>query len=113
MRTALAILALAFIVGCASFQNTASKTLTSIALTVDAAMKGWATHVVKDNVPDSQQTVVKSAYAQYQASMAVAVSAYAAVANGGDKTAWDKALAALQASQGGLIQVIQSFGGAK
>lgn len=102
-------LVLAFLCGCASFHNTAGKLLVSTAQTVDATMKGWATWVVSGQTKPEQETAVKAAYGQYQFAMQAAQTAYLVSANNGDKSVWQKASLALQASSGSLVQLVQSF----
>lgn len=106
-------LVLVLMIGCASFQTTAAKLLTSTALTVDATMKGWATYVVQNNVSDAQQAPVKAAYSKYQIAMTAAQAAYTALVANGDKNAWQQASAALTAASSGLTQLVASLTGAK
>lgn len=99
--------------GCATTQTTAGKLLASTAITVDGAMQGWATWVAAGQSNPQQEAQVKAAYQKYQASMALASSAYAALAAGGDKTAWETAANLLTANQNALLAIITSFQGAK
>ncbi len=106
--TALVALGLV-LAACTTFKSTAGKTLASSALTVDAAMKGWATWVVKMNVPETQQSPVRDAYLKYQASMAVATNAYNTAVLTGDQTGWQQAQNILQNNQQALLNLIRSF----
>ena len=114
MKTKLSAVALvvllASMIGCASFQSNAGKSLATIASTVDAAMKGWAAYVVASGqVSDSQQASVRDAYLKYQACMVTAQAAYNGLASNSDQTAWNQALAALNAAQGTLVQLVSAF----
>lgn len=111
MRNAIAAIALAALVmGCATFQQNAGKTLASIATTVDAAMSGWATYVtVSGSVSPSQQEQVKQAYEKYQAAMTTALAAYNSLNTTAGQPAWNQALTALQAAQGTLTQLLNAF----
>lgn len=108
MKT-LPIVLLAFLVGCATFDQNAGKTLASVAASVDAAMHGWATYVVTAKVSDADQAPVKAAYVKYQASMAAAEAAYIALVKSGSQPAWTAAKDALVASQSQLLALIQAF----
>jgi len=77
MKTFLSTIILAaLIVGCVSLQTPAQRFLTTTAISVDTAMRGWAYYVVTHNVTEFQQRPVKAAYVQYQASFAAATNAY-------------------------------------
>ncbi len=108
----LSILAVAALVtmllcGCASSQQTAAKVLTSTALTVDAGMKAWGQWAQTHEVTEAQHAAVKGAYERYQASMALAVTAYANVTSI-DKP-WPAALNALELSSGQLLNLVHSL----
>ena len=109
MKKLIPIFALAFLVGCATFQNNAGKTLASAAATVDAAMKGWAAFVVAGGATDAQQAQVRAAYGKYQLAMSAAETAYLTAVKSGDQSAWGTAASALLASQSQLIALVQSF----
>ncbi len=96
--------------GCATFQSNAGKSLVTIAQTVDAAMKGWATYAVASGtVTDADHAKVRDAYLKYQACMVTAQAAYQGLAAASDKSAWNQALNALTASQASLLQLLQAF----
>lgn len=111
MKNAIAAIALAALVmGCATFQQNAGKTLATIATTMDAAMSGWATYVtVSGSVSPSQQEQVKQAYEKYQAAMTTALAAYNSLNTTAGQPAWNQALTALQAAQGTLTQLLNAF----
>lgn len=109
----MAIVALAALMwcGCAIVQNNAGKTLATVATTVDAAMKGWATYVVMGQASASQEDQVRAAYVRYQACLATANAAYQGLASAGGQPAWEQALASLQGAQGTLLELVAAFSG--
>lgn len=107
MKPLITLIAFAFLVGCASVQTNAGKTLASVAVAVDSAMKGWALHVVANGATEQQQAPVKQAYKDYQMSMALAEQAYLVLVKTGDQSAWSAAKMALTSSQGQLVTVIE------
>lgn len=99
--------------GCkTTWQDSAAKTLVTISQTVDAAMKAWALHVVKDNVPAQEQEVVKAAYMRYQVSFEVAKTAYDVAVVTKDQSALNQVISHLQANQANLLHALKTFGGA-
>lgn len=112
----MALVVLAFLVGCATFNDKAGKSLATVASTVDAAMKGYARYVVIAQLTDAQQAPVKAAYIKYQASMTVAEKAYIELVKNNDQTSWTAALNVLTATEADLLSLVSSFtakGGAK
>lgn len=96
--------------GCASFEKNAGKTLASVATSVDAGMKAWASWVVAGKTIPEQETKVKEAYRQYQLSMDIAKNAYVASSQTGDQNIYNVAANALIQSSSSLLQLLQSFG---
>lgn len=98
----LAVVALTGIVaGCAlfgSWQDTAGKTLASISLTTDAAMKGWAKWVVDGHATSGDEAKVKAGYEKYQTALRIAKSAYSEAVTVNNKQVWDNALPLLSAT---------------
>lgn len=117
LQTLAAALAVAVLAtACASMQTTAGRTLSSVALTADATMQGWAMWVAEGQATAQQQEQVKAAYVKYQASMKVAKAAYNTLALNGDQTAWLQASAVLETNQQALLALTRIFmttGGAK
>jgi len=102
------LLASSLVVGCKTTpQTTAGKLLASTAMTVDSTMKGWATYVAANHVPDEKQKSVKDAYQKYQLAMSVAAISYGTMANGTNN--WESASKALTASSTALTTLITSF----
>lgn len=106
MRTSIALFALLFLLGCASFTSNAGKSLASISTSVDAAMKGWATYVAINKLPEAKQVKVREAYEQYQFAMFAAEQMYLSLVKTGDRSGWAKASEALVSSQGALLLLI-------
>src|SRR5207247_7755155 len=73
---------------CATYKQTAGKLLASTALTVDAAMRSWATVVKMGKATDDQQAKVRSAYEQYQLAMQAAEAAYVVLTGKGERGGW-------------------------
>lgn len=109
MKNTIVAIALVALMGCASFQSNAGKSLATVATTIDAAMKGWAGYVVAGGASETQQTEVKAVYHQYQVVMFAAETAYIEMSKTGDRTAWQKASDALTASQNQILALIKTF----
>lgn len=92
-------------VGC----QTVSKTLSSTAVTVDAAMQGWATYVALGQANLEQELSVRNAYGKYQASMRLAKDAYLTSVETGDDAIFDRAARILEANAQSLLALIQMF----
>lgn len=105
------IILLAFLLGCASFNTNAGKSLASVAVAVDTAMKGYASFVVINKPNQQQQNRVRVAYSQYQTAMDAAEKAYISLVKTGDRSAWLKASEALVASQSSLLALITQITG--
>lgn len=103
------LVVLALLPACTTFKGNAGKVLSSTALTVDAAMKGWASYVVLNNVPADKQMPVRVAYGQYQTAMAAARDAYVSLALNNDTNAWTVAQQALTAASSNLTKLIQQL----
>lgn len=99
------------LLGCASFQTNAGKTLATITQTVDAAMKGWAVYVSLGKSNPQQQAQVKAAYEKYQMAELAAEHAYVALVNTSGQSAWTQAAAVLTACQNDLLAIIKAITG--
>lgn len=109
MKTVISIIALAFLLGCATFNDNAGKVLATTAQTVDSGMKAWGVYVAAKHIPPPQQMGVRKAYGNYQLAMAAAEKAYIEMVKTGDRSGWLKARDAMTASQSSLIALIQSI----
>src|SRR5690349_16975948 len=109
MNKLLLTFALLALCSCTNFQNTGAKVLTSTALTVDAAMKGWAAYVVAGGATPQEEQNVKAAYSQYQIAMMVAQKSYVAAVNSNDQTGWTQARLTLSSSSAQLTTLIQRY----
>jgi len=96
--------------GCTTtWQDSAGKVLATTAQTVDSAMKGWATYVVINKVPEDKQLVVRDSYAKYQTAFETARLAYNAAVINKDQSVWAQASNALAASKSNLLILVQQF----
>lgn len=120
LLAAFAAIALLGFTGCAtSPQQSAGKTLSSIAVSVDSAMQGWAKWVViqRNNPAASQAEIlknegkVKTAYENYQAAMRLAKGAYLSAVTDPTvgATALDSAMLVLKENEKSLLNLIASF----
>lgn len=106
------LLLLLALTGCASYMDTTAKGLSSVAITVDSSMKGWAQWVKMGKATVGDEAKVQAAYEKYQAAMATAESAYLAVARLDTtemRSALNVAVAALDGSKGDLINLIKEL----
>ncbi len=94
--------------GCVTYKQNAGKLLASTALTVDAAMRSWATVVKMGKATDEQQAKVRAAYEKYQMAMTVADAAYTALVSLDDKSLWPLASSQLTDASTSLTTLIQS-----
>jgi hypothetical protein len=101
--------------GCASnnWQTVVGKSLGTIAQSVDSAMKGWATYVVMNNVPDSDQQKVRNVYLQYQVAMQGAQRAYGAAVTANDQSIVTQAMTALSAAQSQILTLVSQLSNGK
>lgn len=115
MKTLIAFLMAMFLLsGCATtWQDSAGKSLVTIAQTVDAGMKGWETYSVASGLADNDPTElkVKLLYGQYQTAFSAALQAYSAAAATGDQSIWVQASSDLTASEGNLLNLVQQLQG--
>src|SRR5512138_380712 len=110
-----------FLIGCATFETGAFRTINSITVTVEAARKGWVDYVttqrvVLENTPleamklERQVGQVGTAYTQYQTSMRAAKAAvltYKAAPT--NQAPVEVALTAVSAASADLIKLINQF----
>lgn len=98
--------------GCATYLENTGKTLASVAITVDGAMKGWASWVKSGHATQGDEDKVKAAYEKYQLAMQTAEDAYLGVAkldSTDTENALSVALAALDGSKGDLLTIVQQL----
>lgn len=103
-----------FISGCAStWQDNAGKSLVTVEATVDAALKAWETYSVQTGIADNdpKELQVKALYIQYQNAFSGAIRAYNASVASKDQSGWIQASAALTASEGNLLVLVQQLQG--
>lgn len=104
----LCVLCASAFVGCKTSQiDTAGQVLATTAVSVDAAMKGWASYVtISGAATREQQDNVRTLYAHYQSAFSIAQSAYVALATTGDASIWTRAAAALTQSKTALLDYL-------
>ncbi len=98
-----------FLSGCAGWQQDGGKTLATVAVTVDSAMKGWATYCATHDVPQDEHGAVRNSYIRYQIAMKSASEAYQAAVMLKDKSAWQQVQGALLASKDDIVTLIKTF----
>lgn len=103
--------ALSMSMGCRT-TNVEGRALVSVAITVDHAMRGWATYVAAGQASAKDEEQVKGAYERYQLAMKAAQEAYIAYEGTKDASGWERASVAMKAAQQDLLTLIESFGAA-
>jgi hypothetical protein len=105
------ILAAAFeLTGCRSPEQAAYRATGSVALAVDAAMRGWGDYVRAGLATPQQEATVKGAYERYQATMRLArrlVESYGAGET--DRLTLDTTFSAVDNAKNELVDLIQTF----
>ena len=110
MKQLFALLLLAALIGCASPEQGAYRTIGVITNTVDGSMNGWGDYVLAGLATANEQAAVRAAYERYQASLRLArIATSAATTTPDGATQLDTALAATQAASGQLISLVQTF----
>ena len=101
------LLACCLLAGCVSPETAAYRTLGTTVTIVDGAMNGWGDWVRAGRPSASEQEAVRHAYERYQAAMRIARNAVVAAKTAPDgSTARETALRAVEASQAGLVNLI-------
>jgi len=128
------ILVVASLGGCATFEQSAKKTIGATVETVDTAMQAWAEYYVSveaevDRLASegdfmksaellselhASEVNVKSAYTDYQSAMQAAEASWliyktARDSGGGDKDSLDRALLTLSESSGAILAIINTI----
>lgn len=101
------------LVGCKTANQSAFKTVKTVDITADVAMKAWAEYVRLKHPGVEVERRVESAYNKYIATMLVVADAGAALAkadNQDTRTKMDIALAAAAAALGDVTSLVQLFG---
>lgn len=113
--------AMLVIVGCATFETTAYRTIGTITVTTEGARKGWVDYVTQQRVMlakrpaeaaelERQVAVVGDAYASYQSAMRTAKAAVITYKQApADQSGVEKALNAVSAASSDFIALIQRF----
>ena len=98
----------ALCLGCKTV-NPTGKAIATAAVTVDAAMKGWAVWVHEGKATLEQEAKVESAWVKYKLVEASARQAYAAAYAVKDQGGMAQAIAALQSAVADLNCLIATF----
>ncbi len=110
MKTLIAFLIGSFLLcGCATWQQSTGKSLVSVVITVDAAMKGWKVWVKEGLATPDDEARVKAAYQHYQSILDVTLQAYSAAVAIKDKQMAAQAVAALNNSSSNLVDLVRVF----
>ncbi len=110
VRQLFSLLLLAALLGCATPEKGAYRTIGTITVSVDAAMNGWGDYVRTGQATAQDEARVKAVYEHYQAAMRLArVTVFTSKTQPEGATTLDNALATAQASSGQLISLIQSL----
>jgi hypothetical protein len=106
----LSLLLLAALLGCATPEQTAYRTIGVITASVDGAMNGWGDYVRSGAATADEQARVRQAYERYQATMRLArIAVTTQKTQPAGASTLDTALNTAQAASGQLIAVIQQF----
>jgi 3-methyladenine DNA glycosylase/8-oxoguanine DNA glycosylase len=100
-------LILTMLCGCAS----AGKSIATASTTVDSAMKGWAVYAYDHKPTPEQMKEIDKALTSYQLAEDVALKAFLEAQKTGDRTAYQKALAAMLATQADLLTLLNTIQG--
>ena len=101
-RNLAAVMAVAFLIGCSSLW-TGTVTITSV---VDSAMKNWAEMSAAGKSSQAIDAAVIKAHDQYRAACSITQVALVTYKQTGNQAEYVKALTALRASAGGIIDLI-------
>ncbi|MHB1309327.1 MAG: hypothetical protein ACYC23_19795 [Limisphaerales bacterium] len=96
--------------GCASFEQTAYRSLGTTTTLVDGAMNGWGDWVRAGQATAGDEAQVRAAYEHYQLAMAAARSTVlATTADSATESDLERALAAVDAASAALVQLISQL----
>ena len=108
MKQLISLVALVWLVGCASTPETiAYRVIGSTTIGVDAAMNGWGDYVRVGKATPQDEVVVKKVYESYQQVMRTTKTVVMSYKMGvADQTALEKALDAVEAAKNELVNLI-------
>jgi hypothetical protein len=101
----------AFAIGCATLEQSAYRSIGSVAVTVDASMQAWGDVVRAGQATAEQEATVRAVYVRYQAAMRTAQSALMAykISSGQNKTELNIALDVLDGAAADIVALIRQF----
>jgi hypothetical protein len=95
--------------GCSSWQSTTHKSVGTVAISGDAAMKAWAAYVHSGKATAEGEAKVKRAYERYQASMNAIIDVGKSATTSTNKATIEIIAASAVAAQENLIKTIEAF----
>jgi len=96
-------------VSCSSWKSTTHKTVGTVAISGDAAMKTWAAYVHSGKATAEQEAKVKLAYERYQASMNAVIDVGKSATTSTNKVAIEIIASTAVAAQENLVKTIEAF----
>jgi hypothetical protein len=103
----LAAMLLALLCGCAS----TGKAIATASTTVDSSMKAWAVYAYDHPPTEDKMQQIERVLASYHLAEDVALKAWIESQKTGDRTAYQKALAAMLATQADLLALLNTIQG--
>lgn len=95
--------------GCSSWRSATHKTVGTVVITSDAAMKTWAAYVHAGKATTNQEAQVKAAYEKYQAAMNTVIDAAKSATTSTNKAAMDVVINLATVAQGNLVNLITTL----
>jgi Mrp family chromosome partitioning ATPase len=110
MRQLFSLLLLAALLGCATPEQSAYRTIGTITVSVDGTMNGWGDFVRAGHAEPADEARVKAAYERYQSAMRLArIAVITSKTQPDGASTLQTALATTQAASGQLIGLIQTL----
>lgn len=94
---------------CTSWQTTTQKTVGTVAISGDAAMKSWAAYVHSGLATAEQERKVRGAYERYQASMNAIIDVGKSATTSTNRPLIERIALTAVAAQSNLLQTIHAF----
>ena len=111
MKYLLSILLAVMLVGCATFEVTAYRTIATTTATVDVAMNSWGEAVRSGLTTPEQQAKVRKLYDEYDSLAKTARALAISYKSNPDKNGLSQAVDAAVAAAAPLVEVIHTFKG--
>lgn len=97
------------VTACSSWRATTYKSVGTVVITADAAMKSWAMYVASGEATEDQERVVRSAYSKYQRAMMVVLDVGKTSTTLTNTAALDLVIASATSAQADLIKAVKAF----